>query len=82
MPRLETVWGTKAEERYTGGIPDTLSCSVCNVGVPKQICNEDIKPIDEETLENLKKSGIENFTQEFKLICPKCTSQIFGILLE
>jgi len=82
MPRLETVWGTKAEDRYSGGIPDNLSCAVCNVAVPKQICNETIVSIDDETLENLKKSGIENLTREFKLHCPKCTSQIFGILLE
>lgn len=82
MPRLETVWGTKAEDRYTGGVPDLLSCAKCGVAVPKMICQEKIDDIEEETLENLKKSGIENYSKEYKLICPKCTSQIFGILLE
>ncbi len=82
MPRLETVWGTKAEDRYMGGIPDLLSCAKCNVAVPKMICNEKLDDVEPDILLNLKKSGIENLTKEYQLICPKCTSQIFGILLE
>ena len=82
MPRLETVWGTKAENREPAGIPDLLSCAICNVAVPKVLCEEKISDIDDETLSNLKKSGIENYNKVFELHCPKCTSQIYGILLE
>lgn len=82
MPRLETVWGTKAENREIAGIPDLLSCPICNVAVPKVLCSERISDIDKETLSNLKKSGITHYTKIFGLECPKCTSQIYGILLE
>ncbi len=82
MAQLTSKYGMKAEERAVPNIPEYLSCAKCGVAIPKTICKEEVADIDTETLANLAKSSITNFAKEFRLRCPTCSSQIYGILLE